>query len=138
MHVLQVVHRDVAQFDVTGGLAPLLLAAHLHAERIAQPTTRQRAGCGDGIRRAARDDVATAHAGPGTDVEHMVRSTHHHFVVFDGEHGVAEIAKFQQRAQQAFGVARVQANRRLIENVEHADQLVAELRRETNALRFAA
>ena len=40
--------------------------------------------------------------------------------------------------QQSFGVTRVQTDGRFIEHVEHANQFVAELRRQTNALRFAA
>jgi len=44
----------------------------------------------------------------------------------------------QQRIEQAIVVALMQADRRLVENVHHADQAGADLTGETNALRFAA
>ena len=43
-----------------------------------------------------------------------------------------------ERVEQLFVVARVQADGRLIEHVEHAAQIRAELRREPDALAFAA
>ena len=43
-----------------------------------------------------------------------------------------------QRGQQPVVVARVQADRRLVENVQHADQAAADLPGQANALRLAA
>ena len=59
-------------------------------------------------------------------------------VVFDDEHGVALIAELAKDVDQPLVVARVQADRRLVEHVERADQRRAERRREVDALRFAA
>ena len=43
-----------------------------------------------------------------------------------------------QRVEQPLIVARMQADRRFVENVEHADQAAADLAGQANALRFAA
>src|SRR5262249_35120174 len=46
-------------------------------------------------------------------------------------------AELLERRQQAGVVALVKADRRLVEDVQHADQARADLRRQSNALRFA-
>ena len=58
--------------------------------------------------------------------------------MLDDEHRVAQVAQLFERRNQAIVVARVQADGRLVEHVEHAAQLRADLRRQANALRFAA
>ncbi len=59
-------------------------------------------------------------------------------VVLDHQHAVAEVAQPRQRRQQARVVALVQADRRFVQDVEHADQRAADLRRQPDALRLAA
>ena len=59
-------------------------------------------------------------------------------VVLDDEHRVAEVAQREQRREQARVVALVQPDRRLVEDVEHADEPRADLRREADALSLAA
>ena len=49
-----------------------------------------------------------------------------------------QVAQRLQGPQQALVVALVQANGWLVEDVQHADQPRADLRREANALRFAS
>ena len=58
--------------------------------------------------------------------------------MFDDQHGVAQIAQRFEGVEQAAVVARVQADGRLVEHVEHAAQARADLRGQANALRFAA
>jgi hypothetical protein len=58
--------------------------------------------------------------------------------VLDDDHGVAEVAQADQRLDEPAVVALVQADRRLVEHVEHADQAGADLRRQPDALRLAA
>ena len=58
--------------------------------------------------------------------------------MLDDDHGVAEIAQPGQRREQRAVVALVQADRRLVEHVEHAGQVRADLRRQADALPFAA
>ena len=60
------------------------------------------------------------------------------FVVLDDDDGVAEVAQFAQRGQQPLVVALVQADARLVEDVEDAGELRADLRGEPDALRLAA
>ena len=58
--------------------------------------------------------------------------------MLDDQNGVAEIAERFEDVDQALGVARMQADGRLVENVERADEMRAERRGELDALRFAA
>ena len=58
--------------------------------------------------------------------------------MLDHDHRVAEIAQVAERAQQARIVPLVQADRRLVEYIEYPRQPGADLRREADALAFAA
>ena len=77
-------------------------------------------------------------AGAGPHVDEVVGGAHHRLVVLDDEHRVAEVAQALQGADQAVVVGGVEADRRLVADVEHAHQAGADLRREPNALRLAA
>ena len=52
----------------------------------------------------------------------MVGAADRVLVVLDDDHRVADVAQVDQRLQQALVVALVQADARLIEHIEHADQ----------------
>ena len=84
------------------------------------------------------DDLAAMDAGAGADIDHIVGLQDRVLVVLDHDHGVAEVAQAPQRLQQALVVALVQADRRLVEHVEHAGQAGADLRGEADALALAA
>ena len=84
------------------------------------------------------DDVAAVDAGAGADVEHVVGGADGVLVVLDHDHGVAEVAQALERFEQARVVALVQADRGLVEHVEHAGQAGADLRGEADALALAA
>ena len=58
--------------------------------------------------------------------------------MLDDEDGVADVAQVVQQADEALAVARVQADGRLVEDVERADERGAEIRGELDALRLAA
>ena len=88
--------------------------------------------------RALRDDVAAVHAGAGANVDHIIREADRVLVMLDHDHRVAEIAQLHERLEQAFVVALVQADGRLVEHVEHAGEAGADLRGEADALAFAA
>ena len=105
----------------------------------------ERYGPGDGRRvghdlcgRALGDDVAAVHAGAGPHVDDVIGGEDGLAVVLDDDHAVAEVDQAAQRLEQARVVARVQADRRLVEHVEDADQRGADLRRQADALPFAA
>ena len=90
------------------------------------------------LRRALGDDVAAVLAGARAHVDDPVGDAHHLLVVLDDEHRVAERLQPLQRRDQAVVVALVQPDRRLVEDVEDADELRADLRREPQPLRLAA
>ena len=54
------------------------------------------------------------------------------------EHGVAEVAQAHQRVDQPPVVPLVQADRRLVQHVQHADQAGSDLRGQADALGLAA
>ncbi len=87
---------------------------------------------------ALGDDVAAVDAGAGADVDHFVGGADGVLVVLDHDHGVAEVAQPAQRLEQPRVVALVQADRRLVEHVEHAGEAGADLRGEPDALALAA
>ena len=84
------------------------------------------------------DDLAAVLARAGPDVDDVVGDADRLFVVLDDDHRVAEVAQPHHRVDEALVVALVQADRRLVEHVEHADQAAADLRRQPDALRLAA
>ncbi|MCK7519432.1 MAG: hypothetical protein MZV64_17720 [Ignavibacteriales bacterium] len=90
------------------------------------------------LRRAFGDDLSAVFARAGTEVDHPICSADGLVVVLDDQHGVAQVAQSLERVQQAGVVARVQADRRLIQHVQHAHQPRADLRRQADALRLAA
>ena len=100
---------------------------------------------GDGMRAvhdvlhaAAGDHLAAVHARTGADVDDVVGGAHGVFVVFDNDEGIAEVAQVLQRPQQLFVVALVQADGRLVQNVQDAREAAADLRGEADALCLAA
>ena len=88
--------------------------------------------------RALGDDAAAVLPRAGAHVDEPVGGAHHLLVVLDHEHRVAEVAQPLERADQPVVVALVEADRRLVEDVEHADELRADLGREAEPLRLAA
>ena len=88
--------------------------------------------------RAGVDDLAAVLAGARADVDDPVGDADGVLVVLDDDQGVAEVLEPDQRLDQALVVALVQADRRLVEDVEDADEAGADLGREPDALRLAA
>ena len=84
------------------------------------------------------DDVTAVLARARADVDHPVGGPDRVLVVLDDDERVAEVAQPQQRVEQLLVVPLVQADRRLVEHVEHADQAGADLGGEPDPLRLAA
>ncbi len=84
------------------------------------------------------DDLAAVDAGGGAHVDDIVGRQDRVLVMLDDDHGVAEVAQVLQRVEQAGVVALVQADRRLVQHVEHAGQARADLRGQADALALAA
>src|SRR5207248_8139043 len=83
------------------------------------------------------DYLAAVFSRAGSKVDHVIGGAHRFLVVLDDDDGVAQIAELLERRQETRIVALMQPDRRLIENVQDADQPRADLRRETNALGLA-
>ncbi len=58
--------------------------------------------------------------------------------MLDDDHRVAELAQLEQRVDQFAVVALMQSDRRLVEDVQHAHEFRSDLRRQADALSFAA
>ena len=93
---------------------------------------------GDFGGRACGDEVSAGFSGAGAEINHVIGAANGFFVVLDDENRVAKVAQGFERIEQAAIVARVQADRRFVKHVEHAAQARADLRRQANALGFAA
>ncbi len=73
-----------------------------------------------------------------TDVDDPVGGPDRVLVVLDDEERVAEVTQPLERGDEARVVALVEPDRRLVEDVEHAHERRADLRRQPDALRLAA
>ena len=82
--------------------------------------------------------MPAAHARPGTEIDDVVGRPHRVFVVLDHDDRVALVAQPGQGVQQAVVVAGMQADRGLVEDVEHAHQAAADLPGQADALHLAA
>jgi len=76
-------------------------------------------------------------AGAGAQVDHVVGGADGPLVVLHHDHGVAEVAQALERADQLRVVALVQADRGLVEDVEHTHEARADLRGEADPLGLA-
>ena len=86
----------------------------------------------------SRDDVPAVLAGARPDVDDVVGRAHRLLVVLDDDHACCRGRAGAPASDQPLVVALVQADRRLVEDVEHADQRRADLRRQADPLRLAA
>ena len=140
-------HVDVAQVvllgAVDGELAALGARAAYLGDRDLAAAGEVLAGHRVGVLvevldRAAVDDLAAVLAGAGADVDDPVGGADGVLVVLDDDQGVAEVLEPDQRLDEALVVALVEADRRLVEDVEDADQAGADLGGEPDALGLAA
>ena len=98
----------------------------------------ERAGLrGNFGRRAGSHHLPAVLAAARAEVDHVICGGDHLQVVLDDQHGIAQVAQAAQDVDQAAGVARVQADGRLVENIQHAAQPRAEQRGQAQALGFA-
>ncbi len=134
---LEVVDLGVFDLEPTLGLATLL------GNRDELPSGEIRAGQRFGIaldlgERADGEDAAALGARAGPDIDDHVGLAHRVLVVLDHDQRVAQIAQRLERGQEAVVVALMETDRGLVEDVEHADERAADLRREPDALGLPA
>ncbi len=89
-------------------------------------------------RRPFGDDPSAVLARARPHVDEMIGSAHHLLVVLDDQHRVADVTQVLERPDQAIVVALVEPDRRLVEDVQHAHELRADLRRKPQALGLPA
>ena len=105
----------------------------------AQVAARHRVAVGgDLLGRALGHDLAAVQSRAGPDVDQVVGAAHDCFVVLDHQHGVALLLQAAQGVDQPLVVALVQSDRRLVEDVAHADQARADAGGQPHALQLAA
>ena len=138
VHPLQVVFGR-ARYFYLAALGAAACLGHGHAARSRQilPGDGLLAGS-DVVGCAGRDDAPAVHPGARPYVGHEVGAAYGVLVVFDHDDGIAQVAQAAQRRNQALVVALVQADRGLVEYVEHAHQPGAYLRGQAYALSLAA
>ena len=137
--VLQIVlaRADDGEHALLVDLAALL--RRLDHAPAAEVRTRQRPLLVEKRRqRPGVDDLAALDAGTRPDVDDPVGRLHGLFVVLDDDERVPEALQVHERLDEAPVVALVQPDRRLVEHVQHSREPRPDLRRETDALRFAA
>ena len=149
--VLEVVLRDAAQLDRLlrrHHACPWLrcrpgFAARRRARRDdfrarqILPGQRRRIGA-HRLGRVERHDLAAALAGAGTQVQQPVRREHDLRIVLDHHQRIAGIAQPVHHLRHALHVARMQADRRLIEHEQRVHQRRAQRRRQVDPLDLAA
>ena len=72
---------------------------------------------------AVGQHVAAVETGAGTEVDDAVGAFHDDVVVLDDEQRVALVAQLEECVDQAVVVARVKADGRFVEHVEHAGKV---------------
>ena len=88
--------------------------------------------------RSLRHQLSAQPSRARAQIDHIIGALNGIGIVLHHQHRVAQIAQMRQRIQQPVVVARMQADGRLIEHIQHAAQLRSDLRRQPDALRFAA
>ena len=93
---------------------------------------------GQAAGRALVDDAAAATSGVGAYVDQMVGRADYLLVVLYDDHRVADVAQAAEHTDQAVGVARMEPDARLVENVERPYEAAPELCGQIDALALAA
>ena len=137
--------RDVLEVVLAGAAQHELAAAGAARERqrnglaARQVARRERVSRPPELRlRPGEHDLAAALARARPQLDHVVSALDEAAVVLDDDDGVAGLGELAAEVGQPHRVARVQADRGLVEDVERADQLGAELVGEVDPLRLAA
>ena len=71
---------------------------------------------------ALRHDLAAMHTCPGSDIDDMIGGADCVLIMLYHDHRIAEVAQAREGLEQAGIIALMQANRRLVEHVEHAGE----------------
>ncbi len=139
-------HRHVAQVVLGGalhdqprrGLDHRAADAHAHLLARAQVRAGERVGQLRGFGLAVEHDLAALLARARAHVDQAVGREHHSRVVLHHHQRVAGVAQALHGLDDAVHVARMQADRRLVQHEQRVDQRRAQRRGEVDALHLAA
>jgi len=92
---------------------------------------------GDGGGCPSRDEMATVFTRSWPQVKDIVGCQNGLTIVLDDQDRVAQITQAFETLEQALIIALMQANARLVEDIEHPHQARTNLRCQTNALAFS-
>ena len=127
-------HADVA-------LVEHFLVSHLRTQALRLGAQKRRDATAlrllDLVHRTSGDHIAAACSGNGAHLDQIVGFRQHARVVVDNNHGVAVIHQITHHAHQAVDIGRMQADRRLVQHIEHARRSVAHHASELHALTLA-
>ena len=104
----------------------------------AEVLSRERSFERKNLEGALENHFAAGRAMAGAEVHDLIRRAHHAGFVFDDDDGVAGVAQLLENADEAFGVARMQADARFVEHEERVHQPRAQAGGEIHALGLAA
>ena len=79
----------------------------------------------DLVYRTSGDHIAAACSGNGTHLDQIVGIRQYARIVVDNNHGVTVIHQISHHAYQAIDIGRMQADRRLVQHIEHTRRSVA-------------
>ena len=82
------------------------------------------------------NNLATRTSGSGSQVYDVVGNPDRLLVMFDHDHGVAQVTKRLQGLQKPLVVLLVEPHRGLVQNVEHTHETAPDLRGQVNTLRL--
>ena len=129
--------RGPGDFDSIRKSPSLFRRFDLHLSR--EIGAGDRAGIGEQILDlAAGEDFPAVLARSRTHVDDLVGGEDRVDIVLDDEDGVPLVPQAEERLDQLMVVGRVKADRRLVEDVDRADEPRADLGGEPDPLRFAA
>src|SRR5204863_3780918 len=90
----------------------------------AQSATGDGSGIGhEFIERADPGDLTTVNASPRTEIDNKIGTAHRFFVVFDNEESVAAVFEEFERVEEMLIIARVQADRGFVQDVENTTEI---------------
>ncbi len=118
---------------------PPAIVRHRDRQFVAEVASRQRSRLlQQALERPREHDLPALLARAQPEIDHVVRDADHVRVVLDDDHRVALVAQLAEDRDEAKVVARVKADRRLVQDVQRADQRRAERGGQVDALRLAA
>ncbi|MPN16986.1 hypothetical protein SDC9_164335 [bioreactor metagenome] len=79
----------------------------------------------DRVYRALGQHLSAGAARPRPDLDHPVRLAQHLHIMVNEHDGIAALQQVRHHADEAFDVGRMQADRGLVEHIEHAGGFVA-------------